>query len=166
MRYRPESQLHLPMQTPFFRKAAAAPKLTARAAATEATMATEASVGGDAKLAALRELMRKADGGKGVDAYIIPTEDPHMASPPPATYSRIMWTLLRRYLQACVQQCRSLSPPKVLSSPHCLQAQPWRQPAACPPASASSHNFPAVTPSHTQRLLMTNHRAMSKRFDD
>ena len=32
----------------------------------------------DERLAKFRELLAKADKGKGVDAYIIPTEDPHM----------------------------------------------------------------------------------------
>ena len=35
----------------------------------------------DTKLTALREKMAAADGGAGVVAYIIPSEDPHMASP-------------------------------------------------------------------------------------
>lgn len=34
--------------------------------------------GKDLKVEALREQMRAADGGRGVDAYIIPSEDPHM----------------------------------------------------------------------------------------
>lgn len=33
---------------------------------------------GDAKVEQLRKLMAAADGGKGVQAYIIPSEDPHM----------------------------------------------------------------------------------------
>lgn len=37
-----------------------------------------ATAGKDLKLEALRQLMREADGGRGVDAYIVPTEDPHM----------------------------------------------------------------------------------------
>ena len=32
----------------------------------------------DERLAEFRNLLAKADKGKGVDAYIIPTEDPHM----------------------------------------------------------------------------------------
>ena len=35
----------------------------------------------DERLTLLRKEMKKADGGKGVDAYIIPTEDAHMACP-------------------------------------------------------------------------------------
>ena len=34
----------------------------------------------DERLAKFRDLLAKADKGKGVDAYIIPTEDPHMVS--------------------------------------------------------------------------------------
>lgn len=36
----------------------------------------------DAKLVALRQQMAAADGGAGVDAYIIPSEDPHMVGIP------------------------------------------------------------------------------------
>jgi hypothetical protein len=50
-------------------------------------MATDAPIeaaadgaGGDARLAGLRAEMAKAAGGKGVDAYIVPSEDPHMVS--------------------------------------------------------------------------------------
>ena len=32
----------------------------------------------DERLALLRAAMKKADGGKGVEAFIVPTEDPHM----------------------------------------------------------------------------------------
>ena len=34
----------------------------------------------DPKLVALRQQMAAADGGKGVDVYVIPTEDPHMVT--------------------------------------------------------------------------------------
>lgn len=36
--------------------------------------------GSDAKLAQLREAMAAVEDGAGVAAYIVPTEDPHMAS--------------------------------------------------------------------------------------
>lgn len=36
------------------------------------------SAQGDGKVEQLRKLMAAADGGKGVQAYIIPSEDPHM----------------------------------------------------------------------------------------
>eukprot|EP00884_Botryococcus_braunii_P009047 jgi/Botrbrau1/18143/Bobra.53_1s0015.2 len=36
----------------------------------------------DERVEALREQMRLADGGRGVDAYIIPSEDPHMSEYP------------------------------------------------------------------------------------
>jgi hypothetical protein len=32
------------------------------------------------RLSAVRAAMRLADGGAGVDAFIVPTEDPHMVS--------------------------------------------------------------------------------------
>lgn len=75
----------------------------------------------DARLVRLREAMGKADGGKGVSAYIIPTEDPHMSEYPPDTFKRreyissftgsagtalvttdkaLLWTDGRYYLQA------------------------------------------------------------------
>jgi hypothetical protein len=38
----------------------------------------------DERVEALREQMRFADGGRGVDAYIIPSEDPHMVRPHPS----------------------------------------------------------------------------------
>ncbi len=41
----------------------------------------------DPKLSALRQALTQADGGKGVDAYIIPTEDPHMVHSSPAHHS-------------------------------------------------------------------------------
>lgn len=44
--------------------------------------------GGDPRLVALRKLMASADGGRGVAAYIIPTEDPHMSEYPPDTFKR------------------------------------------------------------------------------
>lgn len=34
----------------------------------------------DPKLLKLRELFAKADGGQGISALIVPTEDPHMVS--------------------------------------------------------------------------------------
>jgi hypothetical protein len=57
--------------------AAAAATLVAQqpALASQSAMAAQP----DAKLARLRQLMVAADGGKGVAAYIVPTEDPHMS---------------------------------------------------------------------------------------
>lgn len=51
----------------------------------------------DPRLVRLREAMGKADGGKGVSAYIIPTEDPHMSEYPPDTFKR------REYISRWVQ---------------------------------------------------------------
>jgi len=45
----------------------------------------------DAKLAALRAAMAAADGGRGVAAYIVPTEDPHMSEYPPDCFKRREW---------------------------------------------------------------------------
>jgi hypothetical protein len=55
------------------------------------------SDGGDPRLARLRAAMSRADGGKGVTAYIIPTEDPHMSEYPPDTFKR------REYISKWVQ---------------------------------------------------------------
>ena len=52
--------------------------LAVKVATVEAPMAPNGASTADDKLVALRELMEKADGGNGVDAYIVPTEDPHM----------------------------------------------------------------------------------------
>ncbi len=42
------------------------------------TNGTNGSAPSDPKLAALREAMAAANGGSGVHAYIVPSEDPHM----------------------------------------------------------------------------------------
>eukprot|EP00879_Flechtneria_rotunda_P015989 GHRR01016722.1.p1 GENE.GHRR01016722.1~~GHRR01016722.1.p1 ORF type:complete len:698 (+),score=235.84 GHRR01016722.1:303-2396(+) len=47
-----------------------------------------AAAAADPRLTKLRELMAKADGGKGVAAYIVPTEDPHMSEYPPDHFRR------------------------------------------------------------------------------
>lgn len=44
----------------------------------EAGPASAAPAAVDPKLAALREAMAQADGGRGISAFIIPSEDPHM----------------------------------------------------------------------------------------
>lgn len=51
-----------------------------RHAATAAT-ATDAavSVGTDERLVGMRTAMAAAEGGKGLDAYIVPTDDPHQS---------------------------------------------------------------------------------------
>lgn len=43
-------------------------------------------------------LCLQADGGKGVAAYIVPTEDPHMSEYPPDTFKR------REYISGWVTQ--------------------------------------------------------------
>lgn len=42
----------------------------------------------DPRLVRLRAAMAAADGGKGVSAYLVPTEDPHMSEYPPETFKR------------------------------------------------------------------------------
>ncbi len=45
------------------------------------------------------QLRLQADGGKGVSAYIVPTEDPHMSEYPPDTFKR------REYISGWVAVC-------------------------------------------------------------
>jgi len=58
--------------------AAAAATAEAPAEAPAAAAPTKSAAAPDPRLSALRAAMAAADGGAGVDAYIIPTEDPHM----------------------------------------------------------------------------------------
>ena len=52
----------------------------------------KARIPADSRLVALRQAMAAADGGAGVDAYIIPSEDPHMVGTPPLSDSEsISW---------------------------------------------------------------------------
>lgn len=53
---------------------------SAAAAAADAPASPPRAV--DEKLVKIRELMAKADGGRGVQAFIVPSEDPHMVSRP------------------------------------------------------------------------------------
>ncbi|KAI8470117.1 MAG: hypothetical protein J3K34DRAFT_459008 [Monoraphidium minutum] len=74
------------------------PQPRARAMATTAAAAGNgASNGGagDTRVARLREAMAAADGGKGVQAYIIPSEDPHMSEYPPDRFKR------REFISRC-----------------------------------------------------------------
>ena len=48
------------------------------AAPAAATAPAAAAPAVDAKLNRLREAMAKADGGKGIHAFIVPSEDTHM----------------------------------------------------------------------------------------
>ncbi|GIL92401.1 hypothetical protein Vretimale_6469 [Volvox reticuliferus] len=74
--------------------AAAASTLLATQPAQAATMAAPdanttvltTAAGMDSKLAALRAAMASADSGRGVAAYLVPTEDPHMSEYPPACH--------------------------------------------------------------------------------
>ncbi|GLC69902.1 hypothetical protein PLESTF_000893800 [Pleodorina starrii] len=98
------------------------------AAATPATMSTPAAAAtpaaADPKLSALRAAMAAADGGRGVSAYLVPTEDPHMSEYPPeclkyrqyisnftgtagtvvvTTDAALLWTDGRYFLQAAAE---------------------------------------------------------------
>ena len=93
-RFSPASQHALPVLQSQAPKAAASPsssnnsssRLQAAAMATPSAAAAPAAVAApplqpaaaDPKLAALREALLQADGGRGVQAFIVPSEDPHM----------------------------------------------------------------------------------------
>lgn len=52
----------------------------AGAAGAAAPTAAAPKAPSDAKVAAMRAAMAAADGGRGVQAFIVPSEDPHMVS--------------------------------------------------------------------------------------
>lgn len=72
------------------------PTTTRTMASTNGNAATAAKAGPsngsgaavDPRLVRLRAAMSSAAGGKGVAAYIVPTEDPHMSEYPPDTFKR------------------------------------------------------------------------------
>ncbi|PSC69930.1 putative Xaa-Pro aminopeptidase P [Micractinium conductrix] len=89
-----------------------------------AAAAPAAPAGGDEKLARMRAAMAQADGGRGVHAFIVPSEDPHMSEYPPecdarrayisgfdgsagtavvCTDAALLWTDGRYFLQAGAQ---------------------------------------------------------------
>lgn len=68
------------------------------------------SIKGDAKVEQLRRLMAAADGGKGVQAYIIPSEDPHMV--------RIRGAL---HHTTCCSACRPCFSSAALAAMRCVQ---------------------------------------------
>lgn len=72
--------------------------ISAKAASVETEMTATQAAQAAANLSALRELMKKADNGSGVDAYIIPTEDPHMVFAP--TSSNLMGTPKKHFIIA------------------------------------------------------------------
>ncbi|KAL4428500.1 hypothetical protein ABPG75_002589 [Micractinium tetrahymenae] len=99
----------------------------------------------DARLAAFRQALAQADGGKGVQAFIVPSEDPHMSEYPPECDARrafisgfdgsagtavvttdvaALWTDGRYFLQAEAQ----LGPEWTLmrhGTPGCPEVQDW-----------------------------------------
>lgn len=58
---------------------------------TRAMASNGAADGGRSLVAELRKLMEQADNGKGVQAYIIPSEDPHMSEYTPDCFARRMF---------------------------------------------------------------------------
>ena len=71
----------------------------------------------DNKLEELRSKMAAADGGKGVHAYIIPNEDPHMVCKLANSLMTLIRDLCMLLLQAKGGSC--LSPSRVLLSWAC-----------------------------------------------
>ncbi|KIY93943.1 X-Pro aminopeptidase, partial [Monoraphidium neglectum] len=68
-------------------KAAAGDSANGSAAAAAAAAPSNGGAGDD-RVARLREAMARADGGKGVQAYIVPSEDPHMSEYAPGRFKR------------------------------------------------------------------------------
>ncbi|PNH10857.1 putative Xaa-Pro aminopeptidase P [Tetrabaena socialis] len=109
------------------------------------TMAAAPAATADPKLSALRAAMAAADGGRGVAAYLAPTEDPHMSEYPPAclkyrefitnftgtagtavvtTDAALLWTDGRYFLQANTE----LGPEWTLmkaGTPGCPDLEDW-----------------------------------------
>jgi Xaa-Pro aminopeptidase len=56
--------------------------------ATATAPALAAAPASDENINKLREVMRAADSGRGVHAYIVPTEDPHMSEYAPDCFKR------------------------------------------------------------------------------
>ncbi|GIL68768.1 hypothetical protein Vafri_22006 [Volvox africanus] len=73
-----------PASTSIATPPAQATTMAANDAATTTVPITVADV--DPKLAALRAAMASADNGRGIAAYLVPTEDPHMSEYPPACH--------------------------------------------------------------------------------
>lgn len=63
---------------------------------------TNGSAPSDPKLAALREAMAAADGGAGVHAYIIPSEDPHMVPSIPPLRRHMAQSAAHRLQASCI----------------------------------------------------------------
>ncbi|KAL6764493.1 peptidase M24, structural domain-containing protein [Haematococcus lacustris] len=97
------------------------------------------------RLAALREAMAAANGGKGVHAYIVPTEDPHMSEYSPDCFKRrewiskftgtagtvvvttnqaLLWTDGRYFLQASTELSKSWTLMKA-GTPGCPDLEDW-----------------------------------------
>ncbi|GLI66862.1 hypothetical protein VaNZ11_010849 [Volvox africanus] len=130
---------------------------------------------GDAKLAALRAAMASADNGRGVAAYLVPTEDPHMSEYPPACHkyreyisgftgtagtvvvtmdAALLWTDGRYFLQAASE----LGPQWTLmkaGTPGCPDLEDWL--AASLPEGARAGIDPWV---HTVNAVRTLQRKL------
>ncbi len=65
----------------------------------------------DPKLVALRQAMADADGGKGVDVYVVPTEDPHMVRHRHTTQAASSAALMSAAINKTILGCMRLSLP-------------------------------------------------------
>lgn len=68
-------------------------RLTQVAAMAAAGGAPAAAAAVDPKLVAMREALARADGGKGVQAFIVPSEDPHMVRMQGGREEAVAWEL-------------------------------------------------------------------------
>ncbi|GAX82461.1 hypothetical protein CEUSTIGMA_g9888.t1 [Chlamydomonas eustigma] len=113
--------------------------------ASSGTNAQATKAAADSRLADVRKCMGALDGGKGVAAFIVPTEDPHMSEYSPSCFTRrefisrftgtagtavittdkaLLWTDGRYYLQAS----QELGPEWTLmkaGSPGCPEIEDW-----------------------------------------
>ncbi|KAK3251958.1 hypothetical protein CYMTET_38725, partial [Cymbomonas tetramitiformis] len=85
---------------------------TTQAVTASATNESAGAASGDVRLAALRAEMAKCNDGKGVDAYIIPSDDPHQSEYVAECFAR------RAYISSFTAQGSPVS--------HCLQLKVHR----------------------------------------
>lgn len=87
------------------------------------TMVQQSSTTTDQKLVDLRKAMQEADGGQGVDAFIVPSEDPHMVTAEAGSLAAGRRSARRR-ARVAPRRARSSRPP---------QCHPARCRASTPP---------------------------------
>jgi hypothetical protein len=87
------------------------------------TMVQQSSATTDQKLVDLRKAMQEADGGQGVDAFVVPSEDPHMVTAEAGSLAAGRRSARRR-ARVAPRRARSSCPP---------QSHPARCRASTPP---------------------------------